>query len=88
MSTVLADAPLASAISFNEALIRLCLVHDRTVEFRYAKGDGTVIETRRVTPATLTESKGEYLVFSGFDPDRDAPRAYRVGRILGDVHVV
>lgn len=82
----------ASEISFNEGLIRLAAVHDRTVEFRYAKGEGAVIETRRLEPSDVNVidagKKTEHVTFTGFDPDRAAVRHYRLDRIKGDARIV
>lgn len=73
----------AADISLNEALLRLAIVHERTVEFRYAKGSGQNIELRRLAPGDLKEVKG-HLTFTGYDPDRDDVRAYRLDRVRGD----
>lgn len=77
----------ASQISFNEGLMRLAKIHQRTVEFRYEKSPGAPIETRRLKPETIREtSRG--MSFVGFDPDRVETRSFRVDRIRGDVLVV
>jgi predicted DNA-binding transcriptional regulator YafY len=70
----------ASEVSFNEALVRVAAIHGRRIQFRYAKGDGDVIETRTVEPAMMS-AEG----FTGYDPDRDEARSYRLDRIKGDV---
>lgn len=75
----------ASEVSFNEGLLRLAAVHEKVVEFRYAKGDGAVIETRTLQPESVTVTKDGETTFVGYDPDRDAPRSYRVDRIKGEV---
>lgn len=80
------SVPLASSVSFNEGLLRLAAVHGKTVTFRYAKGSGATIETRRLIP-TDVKQVGDHLTFTGFDPDRDEPRAYRVDRMKGEVSV-
>lgn len=78
---------LASQISFNEGIVRLAKIHKRMIEFRYEKSPGAPIETRRLKPETFREgTKG--MSFVGFDPDRQAPRSFRVDRIRGDVTVV
>jgi hypothetical protein len=79
---------LASTVSFNEGVLRLAAVHHRTVEFRYAKGDGKVIETRSFVPGVVSNGAHNEPLFTGYDPDRDATRAYRVDRIKGDVRIV
>jgi predicted DNA-binding transcriptional regulator YafY len=80
------DAVLASDVSFNEALLRLAAIHERTVEFRYAKGTGYVIETRQLVPQDVRQV-GDHLTFTGYDPDRNDVRAYRVDRMKGEVTV-
>lgn len=77
----------ASDVSFNEGLMRLAAVHNKMVSFRYAKGDGKVIESRTLVPADV-KTVGDHVTFTGFDPDRDGPRAYRVDRIKGTVGLV
>lgn len=76
----------ASEVSFNEGLMRLAAVHGKTVTFRYAKGGGAVIETRVLKPENV-QQVGDHVTFTGYDPDRDEPRAYRVDRIKGEVSV-
>lgn len=78
------DAVLASDVTYNEAVLRLALVHSRTVRFGYAKGDGSFIETRRFEPDAVREVDG-HLTFTGWDPDRREVRAYRLDRIQGEV---
>lgn len=78
------DAVLASEVSFNEAVLRLAAAHQRPVTFRYAKGTGAVIETRTLTPGQVRNVDG-HVTFTGFDPDRQAVRAYRSDRIKGEV---
>lgn len=82
----------ASEVSYNEGLMRLAAVHDKPVEFRYAKGEGAVIETRRLEPSDVNiidaGKKSEHVTFTGYDPDRGAVRHYRLDRIKGDARVV
>lgn len=80
--------PFASEVSFNEALLRVASAHNRTVAFRYSKGDNLPIESRALVPSAVHTSKADQVVFSGFDPDRGAVRAFRVDRIKGDVTVL
>lgn len=80
--------PRASEVSFNEGILRLAAVHGKTVEFRYAKGDEKIIETRALKPESVTVSKDGHMTFVGYDPDRDAPRSYRVDRIKGEARFV
>lgn len=86
MSTT--HAVRASEVSFNEGLLRLAAVHEKTVEFRYAKGDGAVIETRALQPQSVTVTAQGHTTFVGYDPDREEPRSYRVDRIKGEVRFV
>lgn len=76
----------ASDISFNEGMLRLAAAHKKPVTFRYAKGGGGVIETRTLIPMTVAKV-GDHMTFTGFDTDRDEPRAYRVDRMMGQVTV-
>lgn len=77
----------ASEIGFNEGLMRLAAVHNKTVTFRYAKGDDQkVIEQRTLVPSNVKNVKG-HVTFTGYDPDRDGPRAYRVDRMKGEVSI-
>ncbi len=76
----------ASEISFNEGLMRLAAVHGKTVTFRYAKGDGKIIEQRTLVPSDVKE-RGGHVTFTGYDPDRDDVRAYRVDRMKGEVSI-
>lgn len=77
----------ASQVSFNEGLMRLAAVHDKVVTFRYAKGDGSIIEARRLLPESVFRNKDGDLLFGGQDPDRGEYRAYRIDRIRGEVSV-
>lgn len=79
-----AGAVLASSISFNEAILRVAAAHNRPVTFRYAKGKGGIIESRTLVPGTLKDL-GDHKTFTGWDPDRDAVRAFRLDRIKGEV---
>ncbi len=80
-------ATRASEVSFDEGVLRLAAVHGRTVTFRYAKGGGSMIETRTLTPESVFTNKRGDLLVGGQDPDRDEYRAYRVDRIKGSVSV-
>ena len=71
----------------NEALIAVAIEHGLTIGFRYAKGDGSIIETRELQPEVIQEGKAGKIVV-GHDPDRDDVRAYRFDRIKGNVDVV
>lgn len=81
----------ASDVSFNEGLLRLAALHGKTVEFRYAKGDGNVIELRALQPKTVAVINAglndEHVTFTGFDPDREQTRHYRLDRMKGEVRV-
>jgi predicted DNA-binding transcriptional regulator YafY len=77
----------ASEVSLNEGLLRLAAAHNAEVSFRYAKGEaGAVIEQRTLVPAGV-KTVGDHVTFTGYDPDRDGPRAYRTDRIKGQVSV-
>lgn len=76
----------AEDVSFNEGLIRFAIVHRRVVLFRYGKGDGSHIETRSLIPSSI-ETIGDHETVTGYDPDRDEPRAYRLDRIKGEVNI-
>lgn len=82
------DAVRASEVSFNEGVMRLAAVHEKTVEFRYAKADGRIIETRALQPESVTVTKDGHTTFVGYDPDRGEPRSYRVDRIKGEARFV
>ncbi len=82
------DTVRASEVSFNEGILRLAAIHDKTVEFRYAKGDGKIIETRALKPESVTVTKNGHTTFVGYDPDREEPRSYRVDRIKGEARFV
>ena len=78
--------PHASDITFNEGVMRLAAIHGKTVSFSYSKGEGKVIEARRLKPEGVAHAKTDGVVyFSGFDPDRGEPRSYRLDRITGEV---
>ena len=76
----------ASEVSFNEAVLRVAAAHNRQVTFRYAKGDGSMIETRVLVPSKVKEVDG-HVTFSGYDEDRDQIRAYRMDRMKGEVRL-
>ena len=78
----------ASTISFNEAMLRIALIHRKQVEFRYEKDEKAPIESRRLIPSSITIAKNGDMSFFGFDPDREAERQFRVDRIKGDVRFV
>ncbi len=81
----------ASEISFNEGLVRLAAVHNKTVRFNYAKADGRVIESRRLAPSGVNVidagKSTEHITFAGYDPDRELPRYYRLDRIKGEARI-
>lgn len=81
----------ATEITYNEGILRLAAIHDKQVEFRYAKGDGGVIELRALKPESVKIIKpgksDEHVTVTGYDPDRDAVRHYRLDRIKGDVRI-
>lgn len=77
----------ASAISFNEGLLRLAALHGRHVEFRYVKSDKAPVETRCFVPHSVAVSNNGDVVVLGDDEDRGALRGFRLDRIKGDVRV-
>lgn len=78
----------ASDISFNEGIIRLAAIHQKTVEFRYVKDEKHPPETRRFIPK-VEGGDGAKLRFTGLDPDRDNNfRSYRLDRIKGTVDIL
>lgn len=81
----------ATDITYNEGLLRLAAIHNKIVEFRYAKGDGRIIELRALIPSEVKVVKpgkaDEHITVAGYDPDRDAVRNYRLDRIAGDARV-
>lgn len=70
---------------FNEAAIKLAMLHAREISFQYQKAGGNVIERRNLVPAEVIESKGDHKIVVGYDVARDEPRAFRLDRILGSV---
>jgi predicted DNA-binding transcriptional regulator YafY len=78
----------ASQVSFNEGVLRLAVVHHRTVEFRYEKGPDKPIESRQLEPKSIHVAAGGDMSFVGYDPDRENTRSFRVDRIKGDVRFV
>ena len=69
----------------HEALLRVAAIHGVEVEFRYAKGEGSVIELRRLVPEAVKVARDGSVSFVGQDPDRDDVRQYRLDRIKGTV---
>lgn len=80
------SAPVPTSGSFNEQLLQVAINNDRRVAFKYAKGQGAIIESRQLDPVKLDDVKGHKIV-TGFDPDRDEIRAYRLDRIQGTVSI-
>jgi WYL domain len=77
-------------LPYNVAAVALAVDHNRSVRFRYAKGDGSIIESRLLQPDTVTfhpSADEPHYRFVGFDPERNDVRAYRSDRIVGDVSV-
>lgn len=77
----------ASAVPFNEAVLRLATLHKKEVEFRYVKDEAHAPETRRFVPESITESANG-MSFRGYDTDRQATRTFLVPKIRGDVRFV
>ena len=72
----------ASSLTFNDALVRLAVLHGKAVVFGYAKGAGQNIEVRQLEPQDV-DAEG----FVGFDPDRQATRRYRFDRVAGEIRI-
>lgn len=73
--------------SWNAAALQAAIDHRREARFSYAKGEnGSVIETRRIEPEAITQTRRGSLVV-GWDPDRRDTRAFRLDRIAGFVSV-
>jgi predicted DNA-binding transcriptional regulator YafY len=70
---------------FNTGALLLAKEFERSAYFKYAKGDGTVIEARSVQPEELIRSRDGSISVIGFDPDRNDIRAFRLDRIVGSV---
>jgi predicted DNA-binding transcriptional regulator YafY len=75
----------AGYITLNEALLRIAAIHGVEVEFSYAKGEGSIIERRRLIPENIQVSGEGNVSFVGQDPDRDDVRQFRLDRIKGQV---
>lgn len=76
----------ASTLSFNEAVLRLAVIHGKRVQFHYEKAANKPIEHRQLEPKSITvPSGGGRVTFVGYDPLRDATRSFRVDRIKGEV---
>lgn len=72
---------------YNEAAIRLAQAHSTQVHFRYAKGNGGVLETRTLQPVVSVEDHDGDIVAVGYDRDRDDYRAFRLDRVSGLIQV-
>lgn len=74
--------------SWNRVALETAAALDAGVTFRYAKGVGEAsIESRVLSEVfDVREVKG-HVVVTGFDPDRNDVRAYRLDRIKGTVQV-
>lgn len=72
--------------SFNESLMVLAALHQKSVSFRYAKSVGGPIESRTLVPEKVAVKDGVPR-FTGIDPDRKGYRSYRVDRMCGQVTV-
>ncbi len=56
----------------------------RAARFDYRKSPGTSVETRSIEPWGLVSYRGAWYVV-GRDIDRDAPRTFRLSRVVGQV---
>lgn len=74
-------------VPLNDALAILAAAHQASITFRYAKGDGRIIEDRSLDAESINTSKDGSRSIVGTDPDRDGEvRAYRVDRIKGTIN--
>ncbi len=73
----------------NSDLIGVAIAHERSIRFRYAKGQSEAsIELRTLKPEKLTQAGADkHAVVQGYDPDRDDFRMYRLDRIKGKVSI-
>lgn len=78
-------APREPDPSFEEAIMQVAVDHKKQATFRYAKGDGGVLELRKLDPEQIFSSRNGHVLVGGYDPDRDEYRAYRVDRIKGAI---
>jgi predicted DNA-binding transcriptional regulator YafY len=76
---------LASTIDFNEAILRLAVIHGKKVEFHYEKSAGEPIEHRQLEPKSIHQTAKGEMTFIGHDPLREATRSFRIDRIKGEV---
>jgi proteasome accessory factor B len=60
------------------------VVGQRTITFDYRRSGADQVATRRVQPWGLASWHGRWYL-TGFDLDRDAPRVFRLSRIVGPV---
>lgn len=84
--TLITPAPRPKAsddLLYNADAADFAAERERTIEFRYAKGSGAVIETRRLKPSEVVDN-----LIVGYDEDRKMPRAFRLDRIQGTVTIL
>lgn len=82
--------PIEDVYTFNEAQTLIAIQYGRKITFSYPQSRGSLgigRETRTLIPQVLNKI-GENYVVTGHDIDRDALRAFRVDRIVGDVAVL
>lgn len=63
------------------------VTHRRVVRFGYRSAGGESVLTRVVEPWGVVSRRGRWYV-AGHDRDRDAPRVFRLSRIVGEVTTV
>lgn len=81
--------PIQDVYTFNEAAIMVAIQYEKTITFSYPHSRGSLglgSEKRRLIPQVLNKIGDNYVV-TGHDIDRDALRAFRVDRIVGEVGV-
>lgn len=73
---------------YNAEALTLAIDRGRLAVFQYEKGKGSSsIEKRRVKPEEAYLSGEGDPIVTGFDPDRQATRAFRLDRIVGYVKI-
>lgn len=91
VSEELLEAPVfAPRLSSHDAALIPLIAALRSsvrVEFDYRSAGSVEVSRRRIDPWGVIADQGRWYVI-GFDDDRDAPRAFRLSRIRGEVQVL
>jgi predicted DNA-binding transcriptional regulator YafY len=77
-------------LAWNTDAIAVAIAHERPVRFSYQKvtGPGGVIETRRLVPESIYQTRAGNSVVAGDDVDREDYRVFRLDRVVGHVEVL